>query len=201
MFNEDSRTTFRAYFRELKPYIIASTTLFVLAMIAGYIAYGLIPEFSADSLSGLEEIAEMLQNLSAFEIMLFIFFNNATKMFAAILLGPIFGLVPIAFLLLNGFVLGVFVHLQIIENGALFIIAGLTPHGIIEIPMLLISSAIGLKLGHETFKIILGKPSNLKDELIKGVQFFLYILLPLIFLAAVIETFITPLVIYLVSGV
>ncbi|MDW7732645.1 MAG: stage II sporulation protein M [Methanolobus sp.] len=201
MFNEERRTSFRAYIGELKPYIIASTSLFVLSMIVGYIAYGLIPEYSADSLSGLEELAEMLQNLSAFEIMLFIFFNNALKMLASVLLGPIFGIVPFAFLLLNGFVLGVFVHLQIVENGALFIIAGLTPHGIIEIPMLLISSAIGLKLGYEVFKIILGKPANLKDEFIKGMQLFLYVLLPLIFIAALIETFITPLVIFLVSGI
>lgn len=200
MFNEESVTSFRVYIGELKPYIITSTSLFVLSMIAGYVAYGLIPEFSAGSLSGLEELAEMLQNLSAIEIMMFIFFNNAVKMLASVLLGPIFGIVPVAFVLLNGFVLGVFVHLVIVENGALFIIAGLAPHGIIEIPMLLISSAIGLKLGYEVFLIVIGKPANLKDEFMKGMQLFLFVLLPLIFIAALIETFITPLVIFLVSG-
>ncbi len=200
MFNEEIRTTFGSYIAELKPYILISTLLFVFSIAAGYIGYGLSPESSADSLSGLEELAEMLQNLSAIEIMLLIFINNASKMLFSILLGPLLGIAPLAFLLINGFVLGVFAHIQIVENGLLFIIAGLTPHGIIELPMLIISSAIGIRLGHEAFRTILGRPSDLKGELIKGLKLFLYVLLPLIFIASVIETFITPLVIFLVSG-
>ncbi|TGC11381.1 stage II sporulation protein M [Methanolobus halotolerans] len=201
MFNQESRTTFRTYVGELKPYIVISTFLFVLSMVAGYIGYGLSPDYSAGSLSGLEELAEMLQSLSAIEIMLLIFFNNAIKMLFAILLGPAFAIAPFAFLVINGFVLGVFAHIQIIENNLFFIIAGLTPHGIIEIPMLIISSAIGIKLGHETFRTITGKPANLTEEFTKGLRLFIYVLLPLILIAAIVETFITPLVIFLVSGI
>ncbi|MBN2111311.1 MAG: stage II sporulation protein M [Methanosarcinaceae archaeon] len=200
MLEEELKDGFGDYFEELRPYIVMSTLLFALSMIAGYIAYGIFPEYSAESLSGLEELAEMLQDLSLFEIMLVIFFNNALKMLASVLLGPVFGAVPFAFLLLNGFVLGVFVNLQLVENSALYITAGIAPHGIIEIPMLLISSAIGFRLGHKAFNAILGKPVSLKNELTRGLQFFLHLLLPLIFIAALIETFITPLAIYLVSG-
>jgi stage II sporulation protein M len=154
-----------------------------------------------NSLAGLEELAKMLQELSAFEIMLLIFVNNAVKMFFSILLGFALGIIPFGFLIINGFVIGIFAHYQTVENGALFVLAGLTPHGIIEIPMLIISSAIGMKIGYVALQAIRLEPVSLKEEIIQGIKFYLHWLFPLIFLAAVIETFITPVVIYLVASV
>ena len=201
MHDENVREIFRNYIVELKPFVIFSFVMFVLSTVAGYAYYATDPSYALESLGGLEELAEMLQGLSAIEIMLFIFVNNAVKMFFSVLLGFALGIVPLGFLVLNGFVIGIFIHYQVVESGALFVIAGLTPHGIIEIPMLLISSAIGMKIGYTALQALRSQPVDLKAEFIKGVKFYLHWLFPLIFIAAVIETFVTPLVIYLVSGV
>ncbi|WMW25516.1 stage II sporulation protein M [Methanolobus sediminis] len=201
MHDENVREVFRIYIRELKPFVFFSFVAFLISAIAGYVYYATNPSYALDSLGGLEELAEMLQGLSAIEIMLLIFVNNALKMFLSVLLGFALGIVPLGFLLLNGFVIGIFAHYQTAESGVLFVIAGLTPHGIIEIPMLIISSAIGMKIGYVAFQGLRSEPVDLKAEIIRGIKFYLHWLFPLIFLAAVIETFITPLVIYMVSGV
>jgi stage II sporulation protein M len=201
MHNEGTKEMFIEYINELKPYLIASTLLLIISSIAGYISYGLFPDYALESLSGLEELAEMLSDLSPIQIMLLIFTNNAIKLFMAVILGVLFGLAPFGFLVLNGFILGVFIHLMVIENGPLFIAAGLLPHGIIEIPMLLVSSAVGFKLGHRLLLCVAGKDIELKVEIIRGIKFYFHWILPLIFIAALIETFITPIFISLVSGI
>ncbi|WP_406670158.1 stage II sporulation protein M [Methanolobus sp. ZRKC4] len=201
MHNENTKEAFRTYIDELIPFVWISLLFFVLSTIAGYAYYTIEPSYALNSLSGLEELAEMLQGLSAFEIMLLIFVNNSVKMFFSILLGFALGIIPFGFLVLNGFILGVFAHYQAVESGTLFIIAGLTPHGIIEIPMLLISSAIGLKIGYVALNTIRSQPADLKGEIIRGIKFYLHWLFPLILLAAIIETFITPVIIYLVAGI
>jgi len=201
MHDENVRGIFRTYINELKPFVLLSLVAFIISSIAGYVYYAANPSYALNSLGGLEELAKMIQGLSAIEIMLLIFVNNAVKMFLSVLLGFALGLVPLGFILLNGFVLGIFAHYQTVENGALFVIAGLTPHGIIEIPMLIISSAVGMKIGYVAFQALRSEPVDLKAEIIRGIKFYIHWLLPLIFLAAVIETFVTPVVIYLVSGV
>nr|WP_321497845.1 stage II sporulation protein M [uncultured Methanolobus sp.] len=201
MHDENVREIFRTYINELKPFVLFSLVAFVISAIAGYVYYSTNPSYALDSLGGLEELAEMLQGLSAIEIMLLIFVNNAVKMFFSVLLGFALGIVPLGFLVLNGFVIGIFAHYQTVENGALFVIAGLTPHGIIEVPMLIISSAIGMKIGYTAFQALRSEPVDLKSEIIRGIKFYFHWLFPLILLAAVIETFITPLFIYMVSGI
>ncbi len=201
MRDENTKETFRTYIDELIPFVWISLLFFVLSTIAGYVYYTIEPSYALNSLSGLEELVEMLRDLSVFEIMLFIFVNNSVKMFFSILLGFALGIVPFGFLVLNGFILGVFAHYQAVESGALFVVAGLTPHGIIEIPMLIISSAVGMKIGYVALNAIRSQPADLKGEMIRGIKFYLRWLFPLILLAAIIETFITPMIIYLVAGI
>ena len=201
MHDENTRERFRTYINELKTFVWISLALFIISTIAGYAYYSMDPSYALNSLDGLEQLAEMLQGLSALEIMLLIFVNNSVKMFFSILLGFALGIIPFGFLIMNGFVIGIFTHYQATETGALFVIAGLTPHGIIEIPMLIISSAIGMKIGYVALQTIRSKPVDLKEEIIKGIKFYLHWLLPLIFIAAIIETFITPLIIYVVTGI
>lgn len=200
MYSVERREELKISLSELKPYIVLSTLVFTLSIIAGYIAYGLYPEYAMQSVSGLEELVQMLQGLSPLEIMLLIFINNTIAMFTAILFGIVLGIVPLMVLVLNGFIIGTIVNMLLTENGLSFIIAGLVPHGIIEIPMLLLSTSIGMRIGYEVLSALAGKPSDIKREFIKGMKLFFYWMIPLIFLAALIETFITPVVIYLVSG-
>ncbi|WP_292465430.1 stage II sporulation protein M [Methanolobus sp.] len=200
MINVERRENLRAYLTALKPYIVLSTIVFVLSIAVGYITYGIYPEYAMQSISGLEELVEMLEGLSPLEIMLLIFINNTIAMFIAILFGTVLGIVPLLVLVLNGFIIGTIVRLLLVENGLAFIVSGLVPHGIIEIPLLLLSTSIGMRIGYEVLLALAGKPSGIKNEFIKGMKFFFYWMVPLIFIAALIETFITPVIMYLVAG-
>ncbi len=201
MNKENQRGIAIAYIKELKPFIMLSLALFALSVLAGVIYYIINPSYALGTLSGLEDIVDLIKDFSIIEIMLFIFINNAVKMLFAILLGFALGIFPFFFLVMNGFIIGVFAHFQTVENGLLFIMAGLLPHGIIEIPLLIVSSAIGLKIGYVAMQFLRSRPgAELRSEINKGVRFYFRWMLPLVFLAAAIETFITPLFIYFVAG-
>ncbi len=64
-------------------------------------------------------------------------------------------------------------------------LVGVVPHGIIELPMVFISSAIGLKLGMDVLlKFIKGK-AGLSKEITEAMMIYFVWVLPLLFLAAV----------------
>jgi stage II sporulation protein M len=200
MFSVERTENLRAFLTDLKPYIVVSTIVFTLSIAVGYIAYGIYPEYAMQSVSGLEELVQMLEGLSPLEIMLLIFINNTIAMFISVLSGIALGIVPLLVLVLNGFIIGTIVHLLLVDNGLPFIIAGLIPHGIIEIPLLLLSASIGMRIGHEVLRALAGKPSDIKNVFINGMKFFFYWMIPMVFVAALIETFITPVIMYLVAG-
>jgi stage II sporulation protein M len=89
---------------------------------------------------------------------------------------------------------GVIVYLVARERGLLFILLGLLPHGILELPMVFLSAAIGLRLGHQAFSALIGRPTQIKREFKEGLMFYFRWILPLLLVAAIIETFITPLI-------
>lgn len=88
-------------------------------------------------------------------MMVFIFLNNAIKSVMVIFLGAFFGIFPVFFLAINGLIIGYLLKLAI--NGqttiSLFdlVVKTLLPHGILEIPALIIVAAYGLRLGKLLF--------------------------------------------------
>ncbi|MFD2881019.1 stage II sporulation protein M [Paenibacillus rhizoplanae] len=86
------------------------------------------------------------------------FLNNSIKSVVIIYLGALFGLLPAFFLLINGAVIGYLIHLSAIQGQDLFtlIVKGLLPHGIIEIPAIIIACAFGLKFGSKVLSALLG---------------------------------------------
>ncbi|MEM3507177.1 MAG: stage II sporulation protein M [Candidatus Bathyarchaeia archaeon] len=186
----------KGYFYSLKPFILFSGVTFFFFLIFGYYASGYL---QISILKQFQEVFKGLTKLSPFELTFFIFLNNSVKSFITILLGIVFGTVPIVFLALNGLIIGLVIFEAIKTKGVLFTIAAILPHGIIEIPSFLISTAIGLKVGYEVVKKIKGKGS-IKKEVKTGVRFFILRILPLFFLAAIIEVFVTPFIVYLISA-
>jgi stage II sporulation protein M len=79
-----------------------------------------------------------------------------------------------------------------IQNGSTgYFFLGIVPHGIVEIPALIIASAMGLRVGLEVFRKIFKKEGNISEELSNALEFFWKVVIPIIFLAALIEVFIT----------
>jgi uncharacterized membrane protein SpoIIM required for sporulation/ABC-type transport system involved in multi-copper enzyme maturation permease subunit len=138
-------------------------------------------------------LAQVNQHLSA----VFIFTNNV-RATLLILLGGIVSfsvLGMIAYLInvgLVGVVLGVFKLIGF--SPLLLFAAGLLPHGIFEIPALMLSSAMVLRMGAMLVTPQIGKSMGqvIFELLADWLKVFLGVVVPLLALAALIETYVTP---------
>ncbi|WP_254280152.1 stage II sporulation protein M [Haloarcula marina] len=88
--------------------------------------------------------------------------NNLVAMLVMLLGAVSVGIVTVFGLVLNGLVIGAVVGLAVQQVDPLVVAALLVPHGVIEIPALLVVAAIGLRFGRLTVRYLRG----LEDELL-----------------------------------
>jgi stage II sporulation protein M len=189
-------------FYNLRHYIVVSVLIFITGMYLGYNST-IFHNYLEGQIEGLAEIAGGLFEMENAElwVFLFIFLNNTVKSILVIYLGFFFGVLPIVFLLINGMVLGyLYLYVVVLHEsttvGAL--IMGILPHGIIELPVVIIACAYGIRMGALVWKKILGwmspksqRKGELTEFIIKTPPLLLFITITLL-IAALIETFITP---------
>ncbi len=170
------------------------TAVFLIFLSLGYL-FGLTYEHQASKM--IKETFssfKFIKKWESYKIFAFIFINNTIKAFAAMILGIFFGIVPTLFVLSNAFLIGVVVSVMSKKMGFLKVVLALTPHGILEIPAILISCAYGLNLGIAFYKKIRGADVNLNRLLFQSIKSFVKIVIPMLLVAAFIETYITPLI-------
>ncbi|HZD11912.1 MAG TPA: stage II sporulation protein M, partial [Candidatus Binatus sp.] len=121
-----------------------------------------------------------------------LFFHNWLVSIGTAMAGIGFGFPSFADILFNGFILG---YLQpTIPNDALFFSA-ILPHGIIEIPSLILAGSVGIKLGVGAWKMRLNPTPENTEGLSRNLREAVYVVigLALMFLiAGLIEADITP---------
>lgn len=189
-------------FGDLAEYVwgIRHLFLFTLLLFSSSIAIGYV---FGDNLPGdpIEEFKKLIPNLeeaSFFQLFLYIIANNLGKSLFWMLLGLLFSLPPILFTLLNGFYLGWASHNLVEEEGLLPTLFSLIPHGVIELPTILLSSAVGLALGYHVINRLRGRDSLMK-EVRRALHLYLWRIAPLLILSALLEVSLTPLLLNLVS--
>ena len=182
-------------------YVAAITLIFVVSLIAGYRYAVLNPTESARFMEELIADFGWLMELSLPRIFLVIFLNNAIKALLVIIFGLLI-FVPVGFVAYNGWIIGIVICEQVRTSGYVSVVAGILPHGIIELPVIIVSAALGTRLGMMAFLMMKGTISsdNVMSEIKWSVRFYLRWILPLLFIAALIETFITPIIMQMVSG-
>lgn len=145
--------SYRAFIDHLKlmrGYFGAAAVLFFAGVVIGGTndAFGAFLDGQLQAIGGIGTAAKESGNPTLFFFLL-IFFNNAIKSVLIIYLGALLGVAPVLFLLINGMVIG-YLYSAIGESGqnaALIFLKGVLPHGIIEIPAILLACAYGLKFG------------------------------------------------------
>lgn len=147
------------FFRDISRYKKAmwlSLALFIGGILIGSVNSEAIRMMVLPSLEQLQGVSNQLSNSSNPELSFFtfIFLNNAIKSLLMIFLGALFGIVPIIFLVMNGMVLGFLVTAAAAQgqNMVDLIVRGLLPHGIIEIPAIIIAAGFGIQLGYLLIK-------------------------------------------------
>ena len=183
------------YVRSLKPLFILSLLIFTFSMASGWI----LGEDIAHIIT--QDLAEMLPEIEDSDITsLFslILFNNLFVNLLWMVLG-LFGAFPsVYFSSFNGFILGAFAYTFALETSNTLVVVGLLPHGIIEIPTMILSSSMGMGLGYTVINRLRGKGS-IRKELNHAIKLYIRRIIPLVILAAIIEVTITPLLIGIFS--
>ena len=109
-----------------------------------------------------------------------------------ILFGALVGVIPAVFLVVNGAALGVVMALSAHSRGLWVSLLSVAPHGVLELPAVFLGTAIGLMIGMGVLRRIFGKPAvALRTELGGAVRFFTLIIVPILFIAAIVEAYVT----------
>ncbi|MGA9099689.1 MAG: stage II sporulation protein M [Methanotrichaceae archaeon] len=187
-----------AYLRSIRVYIGLSVLIFAVTIVMGYYAAQLNSDLATSMLKEFEMLKWITQ-LPLPLLMVVIFLKNLLSCIMSVLLGLGMGIVPLIVDTSNGFLLGVVLYNVLQKEGLLYFLAGVVPHGIIELPTVLMSIGIGFRLGYLLALTVFGEKANLAQEIRIAIHFLVRWVAPLLLLAAAIETFITPIVISVVK--
>lgn len=177
-----------------KWWILIAILLFVVGLIFGFTAPTGIKNLLAEDIASLEELSDVLVSLPLALTALFIFIKNAIVLLLSFVFSPILCLMPILALTVNGWVIA-FVSTIITKEESLgYLLAGLLPHGIFEISAFILGEAAALSFG--TMVIIALFRKEKRDLLLPNLKQnarYLAIALALLLPAAIIEVYVTPL--------
>jgi stage II sporulation protein M len=177
---------------KLTPHIILASIIFIICIAAGLI---LPAETMGQMIEEMQAVIEMLESLSPVALLLLIFLNNAIKCMFVVFLGILLGVPPVIFVCYNAYTIGALVAVLGPELGYGIVTASLLPHGIIELPVLVFSAALGLSIGAEVWKYLTRQESQVKKQLRFSLNIYFRWLILALFVAAIIEVFITPLIV------
>jgi stage II sporulation protein M len=183
----------------IKKWVIISSVIFISGLIVGIIN----PSIDAfASLDYLIDLADSTSSLSPFGLFLFYMINNVFKVILSFIFSPFLCILPLLSLFVNGWMIsnvGYFI-VDIHQYSIGYYMAGLLPHGIFEIPALIIGQAAALSLGAMAVAAVFIKErrAELFPHLRKNLKYLGFVILLLV-IAAVIEAFITPAVLGLFS--
>jgi stage II sporulation protein M len=172
--------------RTIKPYILILTLIFVVAFLAGILAPSSTRQQMTDAF---QVVADNYRGLEGGKLFFTILLHNVMATIFLLISGIIVGIIPTLAIGANGFVLGV-VYRQTAEiigysKAAMMVL----PHGVIEIPALLIAASYGLWLGVMIVRRMQGRESTLlRFHIEHAFRRYFAIVFPLLIVAVGIET-------------
>jgi stage II sporulation protein M len=170
------------YIRESKNYILFVSLLFFIFVFLALIFDA--PEIIREAIQKLlKEIIETTKDKTGIEMIVHLFQNNLKVSFIGLVFGILFGIVPLILCVVNGYVLG-YVLKFVADQEGIYYLWRIFPYGIFELPAVLISLGLGLKLGMGLFSRNPDKEIARRFKL--SLKSFLTVLL-LLLIAAIIE--------------
>ena len=189
------------YCSEFKPDLIITAVSFFAVIIITFIAGYLKPELASNLV---EFFAKQVEDLGLQEAdvpasALIIFINNARATFIAIIYGLVpFVRLPVMLLGVNAAVIGLFGAYYLNNNFSMLeYLAGILPHGIFEIPAIIIALACGMYLCRCITENIRSKDKKkgvVGNTLKLTLRVFVFHVIPLLIAAAFVEAYITPII-------
>lgn len=175
-------------------WLLGATFLFVVGIVIGTLPFTGVIDFSAEGIAAIRQFGGILTSLPAPVIALVIFMKNVSALLLSFALSPMLCLVPVLVLTVNGLLLGSLSAIVAQQESLGFVLTGLLPHGVFELPALVIGEAAALSFGAAAILAVFRRRErelllpNLKQNL-KYLLLAIGLLIP----AAIIETYVTPL--------
>ncbi len=177
-----------------KNWVFIAILLFVFSIVVGWTTPGGTERLLDENITALKELSIILASLPPAVIAIIIFIKNSVALLISFALSPLLCLTPILALTSNGALLGMVSAIVIEEESLGTLLAGLLPHGIIELPAFIIGEAAALNFGSLAIVSLFKKEArNLLRPHFKQNLRYLLIALALLLPAAIIEAFVTPL--------
>lgn len=178
---------------------IIAALFFCIGIFSAFLVVGnehfFMGEMTESQYEAMQELAEVVFGGSPLQGILFLFANNLIASLFVMIFGIIVGIPPLLGLFTNGALLGSVMAALAGEGVSVFpfILLGIVPHGIFELPAFIISAAFGLKLG---FHLVFPLPGKKRGESLVTIWREYWSVFPLVLkllvIAAILEVMVTP---------
>lgn len=171
--------------RTIKPYILILTLIFVAAFLASVLA----PSSTMQQMTeAFRVVTDNYRGLAGGKLFFTILLHNVVATIFLLISGVVVGIIPTFAIGANGFFLGV-VYRQTAEvTGYWKAALKVLPHGVFEVPALLIAASYGLCLGVTVVRRMWGKESALlRFHIEHAFRRYFTVVFPLLIIAAGIE--------------
>ena len=189
MISKDERVHYQ---RTLRSYFVTSIAILAAGGLLGAVAKSYVPHASRYLDQNIEGFVKLFRALPKLELAGAIFLNNTIKALLVMVGGIALGILPVIFIFANGAAVGFVLYGSIGSRGLLTALLAILPHGIFELPAILLATSMGLLLGRSSIKKLFGGGETaIANELALALKFFGRIVVPLLFIAALVEAFVT----------
>ncbi len=188
--------------RLLVPMLLLLAMFFVVAVATHF---ALSAQYRADPAQMEKQMAQLAELISEKDLLdesgqlsvLGLFFNNFIASGMAVVTGVVpFIFIPLAALALNASLIGMISAIMATSGtGGLYeLVVSIAPHGVFEIPVLLVSTAMGVALCMDISARLLYKRREMTflTLLAEIARLSVLVVVPLLAVAAVLETYLTP---------
>ena len=176
-----------------KKWIFIAIFLFGIGLVFGLATPTSGINLLSEDVAAFEELSSILVPFKFLTVIL-ILAKNVSALLLSFALSPIFCLMPILALTVNGWLIAFISAIVIQEESLGFVLAGLLPHGIFELPAFILGEAAALSFGAMAILALFKKERrNLLLPSLKQNLRYLMVAFVLLVPAAIIEIYITPL--------
>ena len=176
-----------------KKWVFIAIIIFGIGLVFGLATPTNSINLLSEDIAALQELSSILVPFR-FLTFILILAKNVSVLLLSFVLSPIFCLMPILALTVNGWLLAFISAIVIQEESLGFVLAGLLPHGVFELPAFILGEAAALSFGAMVILALFKKER--RSLLLPGLKQnlrYLMMALALLLPAAIIETYVTPL--------
>ena len=168
--------------------------LFGIGLVSGLATPTGLASLPVEDVAVIEEFVDLLTSLPQSSLFAIIFTKNVSALLISFALSPIVCLVPVIALTFNGWLLGLVSTTVLQEKSLGYLLAGLLPHGIFEVPAFILGEAVAFSFGTTVMLALFKKERrNLLLPSFRRDLRYLMVALALLLPAAIIEAYVTPL--------